>query len=288
MEKKNIVIIVAEFLSAQTINFSEDWKGKLVKRCKEKETSIPKPIHEEMLLEMMRKEDKDFNWKFSSISETDSIEIRGNAVDKWTKYFDATKSKAKQPESHYYQICLRSAQIDWYTKTTESKKDENGDPIVDERGKVIRVSKIPTTPLSVNDNNNTDENEESEYDGDFESNDYDFDKIESTDTVSLDEPIEKYTFLDYLKENFRWYYEYFDDSVKSEETKSLPDGIFEIRNHLLLSGQIKMLNRNEPIRRVSKPSKDSKLYPHKPEFDNLSDDSANALHLFQYLKNAEK
>jgi len=287
MEQKNIENIVAEFLSSQTIKFSAYWKAELIRKCRAASRAIAQSTHNSMLSKMFEEENEKFDIKFSSLSDTNRDEIKGNAVEKWNKSFDATKSIAIEPERFFYQKLLKQAESDWYEKSTMSKKDKDGNLIVDEKGKEIREKKISTVTIHENTDDNVDENEESQFDDNKESKEG-ISKIESDYTGSVDEPNTEYTFLNYLKEKFRWYHEYFYDSVLSDETESLPDEVFEIKNFLLLSGQIKILNRNEPIKRTYKPTKDSTLYPCKPEFENLSDESVNALHRLQYLKNAEK
>jgi len=229
---------------------------------------------EKELLKMMNEEDDKFDKKFSSISETNRDEIKGNAKIKWVENFNAEKSTANQPERYFYQLCLKQAQSDWYKATTAPQKDLEGNPTLDERGKQIREKKIPTVTIHENTDNDLDENEESNFNENIKVDSVDISKIASDDTIGIHEPNKEYTLEKHLKEKFRWYY--------GEVPK-------EIMTYYLLCDKVKTRGFYiQPlIKKEYKPTKDSIPYPLKPEFNNLSDESKEALRRLQYLKNAE-
>lgn len=232
-------------------------------------------MDERELLRMMKEADEKFDKKFSSLSETDSDEIKGNAKIKYIEKFNAEKSQGSQPEKSFYITCLIQAQSDWYEKTTEPKKDENGNPILNERGKKIRKPKIPTIRMNENTNNDTDESEESNLNEKAKTDAGDISKIASEDAIAIDEPNEEYTWKQHLEEKFKWY-------LHEEAPK-------EILTYYLLSNKMKTSGffMQPLIKKEYKPTKDSIPYPDVPEFYNLSDKSKEALRRLQCLKNAE-
>lgn len=233
-------------------------------------------MEEKDLLKMMVKEDEKFDKEFSSLSETDRDEIKGNAKIKYLEKYNPAKSKGKQPEKTFYKnICLKNALSDWYVKTTEIKKDENGYPILNEKGKEIRETKIPTVRLNENVDNDADEYEESNLNEGDKTDVGNISIKAIEDAIGIDEPVKEYTWEKLLEKKFRWYLN--EDPPK------------EILKYYLLGDKVKSNGFFMPpfIKKEFKPTKDSIPYPDVPEYYNLSDESKEALRRLKYLKNAE-
>lgn len=277
MAEKELEEIVREFLNAKPINFSEHWKVELINRLKRLKAKPYRQyvgtIHDDMLLTMMEEDESMFGRTFSSLSENDKITIIGNAKEKWFRYFDATKSAAKQPERSFYQMCLSQAESDWYREITKLKLDENGNSILDENGKVIREKVVPTLVFYENTGDTSDDTEELEQENESQLK-TDFDKIHE---VASDEKVDAEEEEGKL---FEFAGKRFSDSASEEIVK-----------YYLLSRRIKTNSKKyalPKIKTIYKPLKKSIPYRVKPEFDNLTDVSVNALNRLQYLKNSEK
>lgn len=265
-------------------------------------------MEEKELLKIMKEEDAKFDAKFSSLSETDRDEIKGNAKINYFEEFQDGKSNERY---FYQQICLKNARIDWYTKTTMEQKDVDGSPILDEKGKPTRKPKVPTVRMNENgDNNDKGEDDESNPNEDVKTDTVNIGNIASGDTVGIDEPDKKDTFLNYLEQKFNSHSQYLNDSVnrfyasaKSQDLtteeekmrgkevknriKILFEQITEIKKHLLIKGRIKILHEYEQIKQSYTPLSSSIPYPNKPELDNLSNEAKGTVDRLQYLKNAE-
>lgn len=220
--------------------------------------------------------------KFSNYKTEDIEDISQDAFIKWHSSFDATKANnAEFPEHHWFLICTSTAQIDWYHKqnptiiTNVVQLDESGNPILDEAGKEM-LEKIKASFVSFPDNANDSLDDDSEELEPIQRAKTDSEKIsvwaadEKADNENEEEQIK---LIELAGKQF--------SEVASNE----------IMKYYLLSKRIKANGKGNtlpPIKTIYKPLKKSISYQVKPEFDNMSDVSVNALNRLQYLKNAEK
>lgn len=275
-----------DFFAAKPILFSEKWKTELANRflrLKEKSTrQYLGTLHDAMIQEMLNVGKRWLRAKFSNYTTEDINDITQDAFIKWHSSFDATKATtAEFPEHHWFLLCTSTAQIDWYHKqnptitTNVAQLDENGNPILDDAGKEM-LEKIKATFVSFPDNANDSSEDDSE-------------ELESTQKAKTDS--EK---ISELAANEK------TDNENEEEQNKLIElagkrfsevASNEIMKYYLLSKRIKANGKENtlpPIKTIYKPLKKSISYQVKPEFDNMSDVSVNALNRLQYLKNAEK
>lgn len=275
-----------DFFASKPILFSEKWKTELAQRflrLKEKNTrQFLGTLHDDMIQEMQDIGKRWLRGKFSKYEIEDIEDILQDAFIKWHSSFDATKATtAEFPEHHWFLLCTYTAQIDWYHKqnptitTNTIQLDENGNPVLDESGKEM-LEKIKATFVSFPDNANDssdDDNEESEPTQKAKTDSEKIDELAADEKTDSENVEEQPKLIELAGKQF--------SEVASNE----------VMKYYLLSKRIKANGKENtlpPIKTIYKPLKKSISYQVRPEFDNMSDVSINALNRLLYLKNAEK
>lgn len=275
-----------DFFAAKPILFSEKWKTELTQRferLKERNTrQYLGTLHDAMIREMLDMGKRWLRGKFSNYKPEDIEDISQDGFIKWHGSFDATKATtAEFPEHHWFLICISTAQIAWYRKqnptitTNVVQLDENGNPILDEVGKAM-LKQIKVSFISFSENNNDspdDDLEESEQYKKQQSDSKKISELAASEKADNENEEEQNKLVELAGKRF--------SEVASNEAIKY----YSLSKRIKANGK---KNSLPPIKMVYKPLKKSICYQAKPEFDNMSDVSVNALNRLQYLKNAEK
>lgn len=273
-----------DFFSAKPIQFSETWKAELVTRLKRLIDKNMRhyigSVHDAMIQEMVDAGKHRLRGKFPMYKVEDIEDISHDAFIKWYSSFNATKANnAENPEEHWFLICIETAQIVWYYKQSptinvEVKLDDNSNPVLDEKGKE-KFEKIKASFVSFpeNINDNPDDSEESEPKNNTKTDSEKISSLAALESADIENKEAQNGFFEFAGKRF-------SNAVRDEAIK-----------YYLLSGRVKTNAKQNTLpisKAVYKPLKKSIPYQVRPEFDNLSDASVNALNMLQYLKNAEK
>ncbi len=152
--------------------------------------------------------------------------------------------------------------------------DENGNPIIDEKGdEMLEKIKANFVSFPEDANVNPDDTEELETNHNLK-----------TDSAKISElVVDEKTYIKNEEEQS----ELFEFAGKRFSIAASDEAI----KYYLLSGRVKTNDKKNTfpkIKSIHKPLKKSIPYQVRPEFDNLSDLSVNALNKLQYLRNAER